>query len=278
MAFQYCRLDKSRREIRQLTLLRSDSDSASGDGCLGIKCILETTSLDESPSYTALSYSWGNPEITETIILDGEQFQVTVNLYAALRNLQREHEDTVLWIDAICINQNDNVEKSWQVQQMGDIYQQAIMVVIWLGPADDTSNIAMEKLARFGEQVKQENIVRLWEYRLQMTNWGNREAMDLIGPLDINNSLEDILAGISVSDEDDATIPDSATRAPQTYLVATYVGNSGTCSSSRDRVPLRYQKGQHRAIGSRSDRLSSLSHGEDRVASSWSSQLRTSIH
>jgi hypothetical protein len=87
------------------------------------------------------------------------------------------------------------------------------MVVIWLGPADDTNNVAMEKLARFGEQVKQENIVRPWDYRQQMIYWGNREGLDLIGSLDGDNSLEDILGKISVSDEDDATIPDSATRA-----------------------------------------------------------------
>ena len=49
-----------------------------------------------------------------------------------------------IWVDAICINQNDDVEKSWQVAMMWDIYQKAETVRVWLGSAADASNHLMD--------------------------------------------------------------------------------------------------------------------------------------
>lgn len=78
---------------------------------------------------------------------------VTKNAYLALRDLRCEEQDQVLWVDALCINQDDKVEQGQQVQQMRSIYSRAKRVVIWLGEATyDTDYImdSINKLEREG--------------------------------------------------------------------------------------------------------------------------------
>ncbi|PVH76869.1 hypothetical protein DL98DRAFT_372665, partial [Cadophora sp. DSE1049] len=59
------------------------------------------------------------------------------NLYLALLHLRDLNKDMpgpfMLWADAICVNQQDNVGKSHQVQQMKQIYENASKVIVWLG-------------------------------------------------------------------------------------------------------------------------------------------------
>ena len=86
-------------------------------------------------SYEALSYAWGSSETTDYIIVNGGKLPITANLFWALFHLRLRDEDRILWVDAVCINQNHHREKTHQVQQMGDIYKQADRVIFWLGPA-----------------------------------------------------------------------------------------------------------------------------------------------
>ena len=87
------------------------------------------------PSYFALSYVWGPKSPTFHILINGERSAIRENLYNFL--LQSAPCDG-LWIDALCINQQDNPERSHQVQLMGSIYRQAQMVWAWLGAAEDS--------------------------------------------------------------------------------------------------------------------------------------------
>ncbi|CAO2657108.1 Nn.00g032340.m01.CDS01 [Neocucurbitaria sp. VM-36] len=98
-----------------------------------ISCTLHVLDLDSQPAYDALSYTWGDPGVTESIQVGGIAVEVTLNLYTALRHLRHTSDDLVLWVDAVCINQSDNEEKSQQVAMMGDIYRQCAQVRIWLG-------------------------------------------------------------------------------------------------------------------------------------------------
>ncbi|EXA33062.1 hypothetical protein FOVG_15667 [Fusarium oxysporum f. sp. pisi HDV247] len=85
--------------------------------------------------FAALSYVWGE-EKREIILLNGTPFPVTKNLEIALRALAINKEfqgDYKIWIDAICINQNDEVERGSQVRKMREIYGGAWAVVSWLG-------------------------------------------------------------------------------------------------------------------------------------------------
>lgn len=84
--------------------------------------------------YTAVSYTWGEPDFAEDLVVDGRAvYKITHNVDVMLRRLRRRREVLNLWIDAVCLNQADDAEKSVQVQLMGDIYARALDVVVWLG-------------------------------------------------------------------------------------------------------------------------------------------------
>ena len=83
--------------------------------------------------YVALSYTWGDVTDTRNIILNGHQTAVGANLESALRVLRHKQPIKVgykIWVDAICINQRDLVERGQEVKHMGKIYKQARDVVI----------------------------------------------------------------------------------------------------------------------------------------------------
>lgn len=88
--------------------------------------------------YCALSYEWGDPAApTKSIMLNGCQFQVTPNLYRALLDLQNSDElrkrELLVWIDGLCINQNDLAERAIEVQRMAKIYSNSQLVRAHVG-------------------------------------------------------------------------------------------------------------------------------------------------
>ena len=111
-----------------------------------LSCRLITVSLNEVPRYWALSYAWGDPNVRECISLNGHDFTITTNLRAALWHLRLATRTRTIWIDAICINQNDISERNQQVQIMPDIYSNADSVLIWLGEPSENSGVAMHIL------------------------------------------------------------------------------------------------------------------------------------
>ncbi|MCJ1263714.1 hypothetical protein MMC22_003584 [Lobaria immixta] len=93
--------------------------------------------LLEWSGYGALSYTWGQTTANIPITINNQHdFLVTENLAAALRRLRRTVEPRWLWIDAICIDQNNKAERGQQVAMMGEIYKRANNVLIWLGEPD----------------------------------------------------------------------------------------------------------------------------------------------
>jgi hypothetical protein len=95
---------------------------------------LQTVLLASAPPYEALSYTWGAPEYTEPVLIDGHELLITPNLAEALRSLRLRDKSRVLWIDAICINQDSLLERAHQVTLMGKIYSQCTRDILWLGP------------------------------------------------------------------------------------------------------------------------------------------------
>ena len=122
----YSPLDATRKEIR---LLHVHSGAWNDD----VKCHLETVSLNDNPKFNAISYVWGDPNITLPITIDGEPLAITRNLCNALQRLRKTDETLIIYADAACINQSDVNERSQQVQLMGEIYSSAQEVFIWLG-------------------------------------------------------------------------------------------------------------------------------------------------
>lgn len=96
--------------------------------------------------YTALSYTWGPNVFDETIECEGHVKNITKSLALALRAFRQEHSSVVMWIDQICINQDDNEEKAQQIPLMSRIYQNAMNTVIWLGESTSNSASAIKLL------------------------------------------------------------------------------------------------------------------------------------
>lgn len=103
----------------------------------GIEGGLVTVSLHDCPAYEALSYVVGDTSNKIPISCGGESIGITENLQAALLHLRSQTSERVLWIDQICINQNDPEERNQQVSMMGQIFHKPQRVIVWLGPADD---------------------------------------------------------------------------------------------------------------------------------------------
>ncbi|SPO04617.1 related to heterokaryon incompatibility protein [Cephalotrichum gorgonifer] len=112
------------------------------------------------PQYEALSYTWGTSDDPETAFIQASDdntshstLQITQNLAAALRHFRHGQEARRLWVDAVCINQNDIPERDSQVLRMADIYQLAHRVVVWLGPESGDSKLALDTLGHLGSQA-----------------------------------------------------------------------------------------------------------------------------
>jgi hypothetical protein len=118
------------REIRLLYLLHNEY------GAEDIGYSLLSTSIDRAPPYEALSYAWGK-DIRQVKLRGGAVVTMRTNLYHALRYLQRPYASRLLWIDALCINQDNDEERSHQAQLMTQIYATAWRVLVWLGEAND---------------------------------------------------------------------------------------------------------------------------------------------
>ncbi|KAF7933346.1 hypothetical protein EAE99_003231 [Botrytis elliptica] len=115
-----------------------------------IHCRLHDYSLRESDRgihlYEALSYVWGSPESPKVVYINNSSLSVTANLYTALLHLRDCNFERIIWVDSICINQEDNTEKGHQIQLMAKIYGQANRVIVYLGDAADDSNQALESI------------------------------------------------------------------------------------------------------------------------------------
>lgn len=182
----YTALDQDSGEIRLLIFVRTRADSVSvtepqslaGDI---IQCHLWTFSLnrliqddahkhiasewmrkddsycsaaispEQQQRYVALSYTWGGAVRTKAIQVNGTTVFVTPNLEAALRALRDQplmRQGCGVWVDALCIDQSNLLERSEQVVRMRDIYRHAASVVIWIGDeyGDSANAIWLMKL------------------------------------------------------------------------------------------------------------------------------------
>lgn len=145
--YRYKPLTRDYLALRTLRL--EPSDFWSSDIC----CHLQDHYLDPKlpvPSFEALSYTWDGGVENAPILLDGRRRLVTANLESFLRHRRESKHPVDIWVDAVCINQNDLEEKSSQIKCMNLIYMTAARVVVWLGKADDDSDTAMEELSYLG--------------------------------------------------------------------------------------------------------------------------------
>lgn len=151
--YRYKRLNNKKSQIKLITFL---------PGTFGreIRIRLKTVVLSEShiPRYQALSYAWGSTENHVNVCIEGvdggSSLAVTRNLEEALQYLRySDVRSRVLWIDAICIDQQNIPERSQQVARMGDIFTEAMGVIVWLGAWSDDSTLALKALNSLASEI-----------------------------------------------------------------------------------------------------------------------------
>jgi hypothetical protein len=124
-----------------------------GSGQDPIRCSLDQYRLDKAPQFEALSYAWGDGPKDREVHASDKILLVSQNLHTALSHLRYSDQTRVLWANAICINQQDTDERTRQVQLMGQIYETAISVIVWLGPEDSRDCRAFELVRAIENRV-----------------------------------------------------------------------------------------------------------------------------
>jgi hypothetical protein len=127
-----------------------------------IRCRIVSTA-DSTQAYEALSYVWRDARQGLTwanIEINGDPYKIPQNLYDALQSLRLKDHERSLWVDAICINQNDLQEKAYQVSMMKEIFQNASQVCVWLGTGNESSRKAMQFIEKLGRVSDLDRIVR----------------------------------------------------------------------------------------------------------------------
>ncbi|KAK4499802.1 hypothetical protein PRZ48_007988 [Zasmidium cellare] len=135
--------------------------------------------MDDCPPYEAISYTWGSTDRTEKIFhaFTGEVLYITKNCVSALSSVYSDSERR-LWIDAICINQNDVEERSLQVSIMADIFRNANRTIAYVGQSDDASAFLASlpsSRARYGDN---------YDFRTPNSYEYSRGTLDPLPPSD----------------------------------------------------------------------------------------------
>ena len=150
--YQYQPLDDEAEHIRLLYLLPSETSTD-----IRVDIIHTRLTKEDVPKYEALSYAWGESDTPEVIYV-GQKGDVTMavtrSLYQALPHLRYKDQRRVLWVDAICVDQQNLKERGLQVERMGDIYSLAEQVIVWLGLGDSTSAHAIQFLHTIASKIE----------------------------------------------------------------------------------------------------------------------------
>ena len=165
--YQYAPLDPH-EEIRLLVLSGSGvRETPSGKA---IECSLTHVRLANKPAYKALSYRWGEAVDVRQLLVNGHPMWVRKNLWLALWHILAQDgartsqiwkgTTRYLWVDAVCINQDDIMERNHQVGIMSQIYSKAEEVAVWLGRGREDTELAIETLQRLGEPREWESLQR----------------------------------------------------------------------------------------------------------------------
>ncbi|OJJ70249.1 hypothetical protein ASPBRDRAFT_652851 [Aspergillus brasiliensis CBS 101740] len=130
---------ESLKHIRLLRLCGEEND-------LTLRGDIVHVSLDENPSFTALSYTWGSALKPFSMRTPEGDIPITASLYYALSHIQQSDGSINIWADGISINQSDPIEKSQQISLLPTIYRQATQVYGWVGDDANDSSIALKSL------------------------------------------------------------------------------------------------------------------------------------
>lgn len=142
-SYKYVPLDPTVREIRLLTLYSADNFDDP------IVVDISHVPLHGGIGYAALSYTWGFETANHYIRACSMKTKITANLDKALRHLRSRLEKgrvQDIWVDALCIDQENQSEKMRQIPRMQEIFENADGVFCWIGETTEVSNITVDFL------------------------------------------------------------------------------------------------------------------------------------
>ncbi|KAF7587281.1 hypothetical protein BBP40_007474 [Aspergillus hancockii] len=145
--YTYSPLPPGHNTTRMLRLLPNEDKNASIECEIVVHCLKKRAGY----VYEALSYVWGPTDDPSMIYINGCALKVTSNLHTALLRLRLQRFERLLWVDAICIDQENNSEKEQQIWIMSEIYGQAKNVIVWLGEEKHGSTEALESIRLVAE-------------------------------------------------------------------------------------------------------------------------------
>ncbi|KAK3321363.1 heterokaryon incompatibility protein-domain-containing protein [Cercophora scortea] len=137
----YTPLDPTRLATRLFELFPGSRDDV-------LSGSLRTVDLKTNPDYDAVSYVWGDPRPCFDLVIDGQLLQIGESLGKALIAMRQHYESRILWVDAICINQQDVAERGHQVRLMANIFSAAQTVRVWLDVHVDLESPAIQATQR----------------------------------------------------------------------------------------------------------------------------------
>lgn len=156
--------------IRLLEILEGQFDTH-------VICEVSEWPVDEAPAYYAISYTWGDPEATTEITVNGKRMTVRQNCEYVLQQAFASKRSRYFWVDAICIDQQSTNEKNHQVAMMGQIYKRAVHVFSCVGPHDDDTHFLVDFLVKREELVREvtrgidwQKLLNLSRMRYQMND------------------------------------------------------------------------------------------------------------
>ena len=151
-----------------------------------ISCHLVNSSLESPLEYEALSYVWAQEPGHRYIRLNGSMHQITTNLFLALRRLRKASDARYIWIDALCINQDNGEERNHQVALMGSIYESCTRALLWLGDYESPAGSPRQTLTI--EEAETQSWEEISAEQTSMQDKGFA-AMNTVHELSINKHL-----------------------------------------------------------------------------------------
>lgn len=181
--YNFERLPQDGHYIRLLRVLPGSEDDE-------ISVALSITKMSEAAgTYDAISYTWGSSDVLHQIQIYPGAGYVTVrdNIWRFLRHCRSsaiKDRVNLLWIDSICINQQDLLEKSLQVSKMRQVFVKgnASRVLIWLDKLSERDTILPDDIALIRQTCQRSSLAGVER---------NRQASSEIFPVTIITTPEE---------------------------------------------------------------------------------------
>jgi hypothetical protein len=199
---QYEPLANPLADVRFIRLLLTSSLTSVPEADV-LACEIQTFTLTQAPQYFALSYTWGpRDSILKRIVIGSVTCDVSKTVEEALRRLRDLKGELWIWVDQICINQEDDNEKSGQVKLMKEIYTNAHLVVAWLGPEEEDTSWLFAILENIGKASSDSfesgdvNSIEDWDKKIKASSALNTATFNYIQRLNDDVAIHPRLNGV----------------------------------------------------------------------------------